>query len=135
MNDCIEWQGYCQPNGYGRTAKINGKQMPAHKRAWELVYGPVDIGLDVCHKCDNRRCVNVAHLFIGTRKENMRDCANKGRTTYGEKSKSALLNWAIVNEIRVAVREFGTKQKSLALLYGVSKVCVSQVVTGNRWVS
>ena len=51
----------------------------AHRVAWELMRGPVPPGLFVLHSCDNRRCVNPGHLFLGTARDNTRDMMSKGR--------------------------------------------------------
>lgn len=51
----------------------------AHRVAWELVHGPIADDLCVLHRCDNRLCVNVEHLFLGTRGDNIRDASVKGR--------------------------------------------------------
>jgi hypothetical protein len=64
--------------GYGKHF-AKGKTIIAHRWAWEIVNGPIPDGLLVCHKCDVTSCVNPDHLFIGTQKENLKDCRDKGR--------------------------------------------------------
>jgi hypothetical protein len=61
-------------NGYGRVGNRY-----AHRISYEAFVGPIPDGLFVCHKCDVKNCVNPSHLFIGTAKDNMIDCARKGR--------------------------------------------------------
>ena len=78
-SDCIEHQGYVGPNGYGRAYLSGHGEDGAHKIAWIKAFGPVPKGLDVCHTCDNRKCINVDHLWLGTRSENILDAVKKGR--------------------------------------------------------
>ena len=82
--ECWEWQAFCLPNGYGTIgvgSEINGtnRKAYAHRVSWELAHGPIPAGMDVCHTCDNPPCVNSAHLFLGTKSDNMRDASAKGR--------------------------------------------------------
>jgi hypothetical protein len=76
---CWEWQGANNGKGYGCFGKEGSRPYYAHRFSWELHAGPIPDGLFVLHRCDNRRCVNPEHLFLGTQGDNMRDMIAKGR--------------------------------------------------------
>lgn len=77
--DCWLWQGTRKDSGYG-TFSVDGRSRAAQQVAWELRNGkPWPKGLDSCHTCDNRPCVNPDHIIPGTREFNVLDMFSKGR--------------------------------------------------------
>lgn len=74
---CNEWLGAMR-NGYG-CMKINGKVVDAHRVSYQLYKGEIPEGKCVLHKCDNPKCVNPDHLFLGTKKDNYDDAISKKR--------------------------------------------------------
>lgn len=78
QDDCWLWIGGVDRTKYGRIY-VDGKVTGAHRAAWAVTFGPIPDGMHVLHKCDNSRCVNPRHLFLGTHRDNMRDMIAKGR--------------------------------------------------------
>lgn len=76
-NECIEFTGSLRA-GYG-AIKINGRIESTHRVSYALTFGEIPQGFLVCHKCDNKKCINPEHLFLGSYKDNMQDCKEKGR--------------------------------------------------------
>lgn len=121
---CWEWMGAGKGNGYGHTSRG-----PAHRRAYELLVGPVPDGMDVCHKCDNRSCVNPDHLFLGTRSENMADMKCKGRGAGGNRKH---LKEKHVQEIRRRLAA-GTPARVIADAMGVNYGTVTAIKEGRSY--
>jgi len=81
--DCWEWTHALNNIGYGMFRWATNKMRTAHRVSYELHKGPIPNGLFVCHTCDNPKCVNPEHLWVGTRKDNFDDMVSKGRFVQG----------------------------------------------------
>lgn len=128
-NGCRLWLGATARNGYGNFGIAGGKTINVHRLAYMIFIGAIPDGMDVCHTCDVRRCVNQDHLFLGTRLENIQDMVKKGRGCRGEKQGASKLTESQVREI-MASKETGI---SLAKKYGVGPQQISRIKNGLRW--
>lgn len=131
---CVEWTGSLKSNGYGQIYG-EGKKHYTHRLAWRFAVGPIPDGLLICHTCDNPKCVNVAHLFLGTFRDNMQDCVRKGRIQdqRGSRNNHARLTDEQVLEMRELYRT-GQPIKAIARKYGnLDPSSTSRVVRGLYW--
>lgn len=132
-NGCFEWQAARLACGYGRFyVREQKKEMQVHRVAYEAVRGPIPEGKLVCHHCDNRRCCNPAHLFLGTHKDNSRDCVSKNRHVHGSKAHNAKLTEADI----VAICErynAGRNHYELADEFGVCRPVITEILQGKLW--
>jgi hypothetical protein len=128
---CWEWVGRIHEGGYGHFTANKGKQWQAHRFSWVLVNGEIPSGMFICHKCDNRKCVNPEHLFLGTHNDNMQDMINKGRQNkvFGESHCRAILT----KENVVAIRQSKESYKILAEKYSVSCSTIVLAANGTNW--
>lgn len=132
---CWEWQKCVNKDRrqYGLTG-FNGKAYQAHRVAYFLHYGIDPAGLCVCHKCDNTRCVNPAHLFLGTMAENMQDRDRKGRhnPARGSASGTSKLNEDLVLAIRKRFAQ-GETQTSIGKSLDIDNSTIGYVVRRVTW--
>jgi len=139
-NECWDWQASCMRGGYGgfkyypdqkdRNTRI---QISAHRFSYILANGDIQDSLLVCHDCDNPKCCNPKHLFVGTQKDNMADRAKKGRyINGGVNNPRAILNKEKVREIKKLISA-KKSNKEIALMYNVVSSTIWQIRVGNNW--
>lgn len=132
---CWEWMGYVKSDGYGvfgANGSDHGRPI-AHRVSWTINFGDVPQGMQVCHHCDNRRCVRPDHLFLGTAKDNMHDASSKGRMARGEKARAARMTSEQVLTIR---RKHSLERMSYADLsreYEVGETTISRAARDLTW--
>jgi hypothetical protein len=144
---CHPWTASRKPTGYG-TITWGGATLRAHRVAYEIAYGPIPAGKNVCHSCDNPPCCNPRHLWLGSQADNMADMARKGRVVTnpnrGEASIQAKLTDAEVLAIRAEYGNYrgvgrrpnsdrGPSRRQLATKYNVSKALIDHVLNGTAW--
>lgn len=126
---CWLWLGTLV-KGYG-TMRWMGGNYRAPRLAWEAFRGPIPSGMYVCHRCDNRACINPDHLFLGTPRANVLDMMNKGRAVFlsGEAN-----GWSrLATEDVMAVLRDPRPARNIAAAYGIGKTTVTDIKRGNRW--
>ena len=124
---CWLWTGILGNHGYG-VIFISKRPKAifnlAHRLSWELHSGPIPEGMQVLHKCDIRPCINPAHLFLGTQKDNIHDMMRKRRGP-GKLSDEQIL----------AIRSSNVPSRKMATILGVSKTTVLDARRGKTWKS
>lgn len=134
---CWEWSGYIGAGGYGVISSDDGKLMKAHRLSWSIKHGPIPDGLKVCHKCDNPKCVNPSHLFLGTQSDNVQDCKKKGRISNrpqpGESNPMSRLTNKQVLDMRSLRLSRGLSYKKIGQKFGVAAMTAYRAITGQSW--
>lgn len=121
-NGCIEWIGTITDTGYGMLS-VEYKKYYAHRFAFYLATGNhPPKGKYVCHSCDNKKCVNIEHLFVGSPQDNSLDASKKGRLTSVRK-----LSKDKINKIRELCSRKIMSQRDIAFLMETTQTTVSEI--------
>ncbi len=149
-SDCWCWGGGLFTNGYGQF-RIKDKKLKAHRVVYMFLFGEIPLGMIICHHCDNKRCVNPSHLFLGTHKDNAQDRDRKGRTgdggskykkeqgsVQGIKNAAHKINPLIVRTIRKYRRcghTYSALQDGIEFSFGIkiSKSQIANIVHKRSW--
>lgn len=137
-NGCWGWTGFFNTFGYALfkcNALRNGMTFAASRASWIIHYGEISSRkIFVLHKCDNRKCVNPDHLFLGSHKDNMKDMKDKGRAASGERHGMAATTAKDVLKMRELYRS-GQSSNNIAKIFKVSGRQVLRIVLGDTWKS
>jgi hypothetical protein len=147
LGPCWIWTGEVgKRHGYGEMRNTHGEKkrhLRAHRVAWMLSFGKIPRGKCVLHGCDNRRCVNVAHLELGTYLKNNRDMFARGRGMVSEKHyRAKITNEQALYILSVYPRATRTGKRSpedkkiiteLCQKFGVSFHYLTRLASGDRW--
>lgn len=123
---CWEWIGSLNMHGYGQF-QANRIPIGSHRFSWELKHGSIPNGLWVLHRCDNRKCVNPDHLFLGSNKENQIDSIKKGRRP------EVRLTIDKAREIRKLYKLGKLNKQQLADSFGISYSHTAQIIKNGKW--
>lgn len=131
---CWVWSGPVSKDGYGIFRESSDiKSMAAHRASYRIFRGKIKEGMFICHKCDNPPCVNPDHLYVGTPQDNSNDMVKRNRSLAGEKNyKSKLNDWQVI-KIRELWDSGELSQRDLAIVFGVTKTSIVQIVKRNSW--
>jgi hypothetical protein len=128
--ECWHWIGAVQSKGYG-SISISGKTYSAHRVSYEIKYGKIPYGMYVLHRCDNTRCVNPEHLFLGTARDNSQDMVVKGRMS--KLSGYRKVTRDQVEQIRL---QYQTKEFSYRVLgdqFKISHSSIGSIIRYESW--
>ena len=129
---CWLWTRCVNYGGYGQIGVSGLGTSFVHRVAFELWNGPFDSALCVLHRCDNPRCFNPDHLFLGTKLDNARDMIAKNRVGSLRRLNAAKITAESVIRIR-EMAKLGVTQSFLAKKYGLCQSAVSRIITKSNW--
>lgn len=128
---CWEFCMFLDINGYGRVNAGNGKTVFAHRTMYEEYKGSAE-GKFVLHRCDNPKCCNPEHLFLGNAKDNYDDMVSKGRHKRGSQLPQSKITENDVIEIR-RMYSSGEKQRVIGDIFGINQATVSEICSLKKW--
>lgn len=133
---CWLWTAYCCGRGAHKYGVLTFKNVRtfAHRLSYETFVGQIPPKMVVCHKCDVPNCVNPAHLFVGTQKDNMVDCKQKRR--FNHRQGVCHANHKLTEEQVLDIynsKKSGAGTSAMARKYNVTPSVVVSIMNGRSW--
>ena len=127
---CWPWVGRTDIRGYGQF-RVGDAPRPAPRVSYQIHFGDIPEGMYVCHACDEPGCVNPAHLFLGSPRDNAVDMVNKRRHRFGERSPFSKL---VPDDVR-AIRGLypGVPVRELSERFGVATATIYKILRREKW--
>jgi len=132
-NECWEWL-YVGKGRYGKFS-LHGKKFQAHRLSYFIYNGYMPKKDEyVCHKCDNPKCVNPDHLFLGTQQDNMDDMVSKGRSpnNHGDRNPRATLSQEDVDRMRLMYKN-GMTRMEISSIFNTTETTTHNILSGRTW--
>ena len=123
---CWEWPTGPRRGGYAEVL-VRGKKRRLHRVSYEEFKGPIPKGKRICHHCDNPRCVNPGHLYIGTAADNANDVKERGNP------RSYKLKKEDVEEIKRLYQAGADSMNALARKFKVTAGLICRIIHGKTW--
>lgn len=143
---CWIWEASLNNKGYGQFSIKRSVNKLAHRISYQIYIGDIPKGLCVLHKCDNPKCVNPDHLFLGTKKDNMIDKENKNRGNHEKASKTMIRKghnrgekqWMckLTNNDIIEIRKLHSKgltHEEIASKYPVERRQIGKIINKESW--
>jgi len=131
-DDCWEWVGNIRKDGYADFT-VGGKKILVHRAAYQTRIKEIPKDICVLHTCDNRKCCNPKHLFLGTQCDNIKDMIKKERNAKGNQYPNTKLNKEKVFKIKKLYSTNKYSQKELAKQFNVDASEISRVINNKIW--
>ena len=133
-NDCWEWTAGLQTRGYGSFTVFPQYKERSHRFSWEFFNGPIPKDLHVLHKCDNRKCVNPDHLFLGNQQDNTKDMLDKNRQAVGSRINCATITEESVEELLEGIKNKKyTSRKQICNTFSILDDTLDYILRREGW--
>lgn len=132
-DECWEWQGRRDKNGYGRFSLRHGFSVGAHRYSWEQTNGPIPKGAMILHSCDNPPCNNPRHLSPGNASQNAKQMVERGRGLTGERMPKHKVTEEDVRQIRELAKQGQLTLQQIGDVFGIGELQVYRIKHRKAW--